>query len=49
MKHHILEMKVFTVSQLNMEDITDTDYGNAKRVYQDFEINNLGEYHKLYV
>ena len=49
MKHHILEMKIFTVSRLNMEDITDTDYGNAKRVYQDFEINNLGEYHKLYV
>ena len=49
MKHHYLEMKIFTVSQLNMEDITDADYCNAKRVYKDFEINNLGEYHKLYV
>ena len=36
-------------SHLNMEDITDADYGNAKRVCKDFEINNLEEYHGLYV
>ena len=35
-------------SNLNMEDITDADYMHAKRVCKDFEIKNLGEYHKLY-
>ena len=32
-----------------MEDITDADYTHAKRVFKDFEIKNLGEYHDLYV
>ena len=36
-------------SHLNMEDITDADYAYAKRVFKDFEIKNLGEYHDLYV
>ena len=36
-------------SHLNMEDITDADYAHAKRVCEDFEIINLGEYHDLYV
>ena len=36
-------------SQVSMEDITDVDYTNAKRVCKDFEIKNLGEYHGLYV
>ena len=36
-------------SHLNMERITDADYGQAKRVFQDFEIKILGEYHDLYV
>ena len=36
-------------SHLNMEDITDADYAQAKRVCKDFEIKNLGEYHDLYV
>ena len=36
-------------SHLNIGDITDADYGNAKRVCKDFEINSLGEYHHLYV
>ena len=34
---------------LNMEDITDADYIHAKRVFKDFEINILGEYHDLYL
>ena len=29
---------------LNMEDITDTDYLHAKRIFKDFEIKDLGEY-----
>ena len=32
-----------------MEDITDADYEHAKRVWKDFKIKNLGEYHDLYV
>ena len=32
-----------------MEDITDADYMHAKRVYKDFEIKNLSEYHHLYL
>ena len=34
---------------LNMEDITDADYMQAKRVCKDLEIKNLGEYHVLYL
>ena len=34
---------------LNIEDITDADYAHAKRVCKDFEIENLGEYHDLYL
>ena len=34
---------------LSIEDITDADFAHAKRVYKDFEIKNLGEYHDLYV
>ena len=32
-----------------MEDITDTDYTHAKRVFKEFEINNFGEHHDWYV
>ena len=32
-----------------MEDITHADYGHTKRVYKDFEIIKLGEYHGFYV
>ena len=36
-------------SQLNMEDITDADYAQAKTACKDFEIKILVEYHDLYV
>ena len=36
-------------SKLNVEDITDADYTHAKRVYKNFEIKNLGEYHDLHL
>ena len=36
-------------SHLNMEDITDANYAHTKRVFKEFEIKNLGEYHDLYV
>ena len=32
-----------------MEDITDIDYKHAKRVFREFKINNLNDYHDLYV
>ena len=34
---------------LNMEDITDVDYGHAKRVFKNLNNKNLGDYHDLYV
>ena len=36
-------------SNLTMEDISDTDYAHANNVFKKFDINNLGEYHDLYV
>ena len=36
-------------SQLNMEDIANTDYMHAKRVSKGFEVNKLWKYHDLYV
>ena len=32
-----------------MEEITDADYGHAKRVCKDFKIRSLEDYHDLYV
>ena len=32
-----------------MEDITDTDYRHANKVFKELELKNLGEYHDLYV
>ena len=36
-------------SNLNMEDIKDTDYTHANKVFKEFRIKHLGEYHDLYV
>ena len=36
-------------SHLNMEDITDADYGHTIRVCEYFEIKYLVEHHDLYV
>ena len=32
-----------------MEDITDSDYTHAKRVYKDLAMKKLGGYHDLHV
>ena len=32
-----------------MEDITDADYKHTKKVWKNFEIKKVGEYHDLYV
>ena len=36
-------------NNLNMEDIIDADYMDAKRVCKRFEIKSLGEYHNFYL
>ena len=36
-------------SCLNMENITDIDYRHATRVFEEFKMNNLDDYHDLYV
>ena len=37
-------------SKLYLEDITDDkDYIHAQKVFQEFKLKNLGEYHDLYV
>ena len=44
----LLDKKSF-YSELNKEDITDEEYAYAQKVWEVFKINNLGEYHNLYV
>ena len=36
-------------SSLTMENITETDYIHANNVIKTFKLNNLGDYHDLYV
>ena len=36
-------------SNLNIEDITDTDYWYANKVFKELELKHLGEHHDLYV
>ena len=36
-------------SKLNLEDITDKDYAHAQKVFEEFKLKNLGDYHGLYV
>ena len=35
-------------SKLNLENITDKDYEHVIKVWEAFEVKNLGEYHHLY-
>ena len=46
-KNSVKAEKEDSYCHLNM--ITDADYMHGKRLRKDFEINNLGEYHELYV
>ena len=48
MKHDYRIRKDF-YSNLNIENIADADHKYVKRVWKDFKIKNLGEYHNLYV
>ena len=36
-------------SILYLEDITDEDYIHARKVFEELELENLGEYHDLYI
>ena len=36
-------------NNLNMEDIDDIDYRHGNNVFKKFKLNNLGDYHDLYV
>ena len=36
-------------SRLTMENISDIDYRHGNNVFKKFKLNNLGEYHDLYV
>ena len=45
----LLPNKEAFYSNLNMEDITDTDYTHVNKVFKEFKIKHLGEYHDLYV
>ena len=36
-------------SNLNMNDINDYDYEHAQKVWKEFKLKNLGEYHDLYL
>ena len=40
-----MHRKEYFYSNLTMEDIKDSDYNNAKRVYKGFKVKNLGDSH----
>ena len=46
---NILTSKEAFYSNLNLEDISDEDYVHAQKVWDVFEINNIGDYHDLFV
>ena len=45
----LLPNKEASYSNLTMEYITDTDYTHANKVFKEFKLKYLGEYHDLYV
>ena len=48
-KETALPPKEAFYSKLNMSGVSDQDYEHAHRVWREFRINNLGEYHILYL
>ena len=45
----VLPSKESFYNNLTLEDTTKTDYAHANNIFKKFNINNLGEYHNLYV
>ena len=45
----IIPGKELFYSNLTLKNISETDYAHANNVFKKFNINNLGEYHDLYV
>ena len=45
----LLPSKEDFYSNLNIEDISDIDYRHANNVFKRFKLENLGDYHNLYV
>ena len=45
----IIPGKELFYSNLTLENISETDYAHANNIFKKFNINNLGEYHHLYV
>ena len=45
---NLLNKKPF-YSELNLEDITNKDYVHAQKVFEEFKLKNLDDYHDLYV
>ena len=45
----LLPNKKSFYSNLNMEDITDTDYRHANKVFKEFKLKHLREYQDFYV
>ena len=45
----VLPGKESFYSNLTLENISEIDYAHANNVFKTFNINNLGEYHDLYV
>ena len=45
----VLPPKKAFYSNLNLADVSDEDYTYAQKVWDVFEIKNLGEYHDFYV
>ena len=43
----LVDKKTF-YSELNLEDITDKDHAHAQKVFEEFKLKNLGDYHDLY-
>ena len=44
-----LTPKKSSYSELNLKDISDKDYLPAQEVWEEFEKQNLGEYHDLFI
>ena len=45
----IIPSKELFYSNLTLENISEVDYMHANNVFKTFELNNLGDYHDLYV